>query len=60
MSKIISVNGYKAFTGTIRVLWSDRPTEEIYGDWLYRPDTNCWYCQDRSFPAAICMIVGAD
>lgn len=60
MRRVITVNGYRAFHGTMKIHWKngDQP-EEIYGDWLYRPDTNMWYCEDRSFPSAICTIVEA-
>lgn len=57
MAKIISVQGYKAFTGVMRIRWRDKPAEEIYGDWLYRPDTNCWYCDESEYPAERCIIV---
>ena len=56
--RVISVNGYRAFTGVLRIIHKDKPNEEIFADWLYRPDTNCWYCQDASFPAEQCVIVG--
>lgn len=57
MRKIISVQGYKAFTGVMRVSWPDKPSEEIYGDWLYRPDTNCWYRENETYPADICVLM---
>lgn len=58
MKRIISVEGYKAFRGVM--LWTPgnpeyRP-QYIHGDWLYRPDTDCWYCNGRSFPASTCKV----
>lgn len=60
MGRVIAVKGYKAFRGTLRVLWSGKEPEEIYGDWLYTPDVNYWHCGDKSYPADICMIVAAE
>ncbi len=57
MRKIICVQGYKAFTGVMRVFGPDKPAEEIYGEWLYRPDTDCWYCKEQTYPAEYCAIV---
>lgn len=56
MQKIISVEGYKAFTGCMRIDWRIA-VERICGDWLYRPDTNCWYCNGESYPAECCTIL---
>lgn len=57
MRKVIIVEGYKAFTGWMRICWMDRPMEEHRGDWLYRPDTDCWYGKGQSFPAEVCTIL---
>ena len=61
--KIIKVEGYKAFHGDMHIV----PTSALYPpfyicdkDWLYKPDTDCWYGDGRSFPADICHIVDAD
>ena len=57
---MIKVDGYKAFHGTMRitpVAISRIAPFNAYGDWLYRPDTDCWYCNSRSFPARICTII---
>lgn len=54
--KIIQVEGYKAFRGTMKVT-PGNPAFQPYtltGDWLYKPDTDCWYCKGRSFPAFTC------
>ena len=61
--RIISVEGYKAFHGDMHIV----PTNKLYPsfyicdkDWLYKPDTNCWYGDGRSFPAEICEIIDND
>lgn len=56
--RVISVEGYKAFRGTMRI--SPRGAAlayELCGDWLYKPDTGCWYGKGRSFPADVCTIL---
>lgn len=55
----ISVDGYKAFRGTmkIRPKMTSVPSFELTGDWLYRPDTDCWYGKGSSFRRDICTIV---
>lgn len=60
MGKVITVKGYKAFRGTLAVLWSGKPREELYGDWLYTPTTNQWHCGEKSYPADRCVIVAAE
>ena len=60
MPKIISVEGYKAFHGDMLItpVITSKPAFSIVDkDWLYKPDTNCWYGDGRSFPAEICNIV---
>lgn len=57
MRKVIMVEGYRAFTGWMRVRWENGTVELLRSDWLYRPDTGCWYGKGRSFPAAYCSIV---
>jgi hypothetical protein len=54
---VITVEGYQAFHGTMRIT----PIEpfspfELSGDWLYKPEYDCWYCKGHSFPAEICEI----
>ena len=60
--KIISVEGYKAFRGTmkIRPKTASVPSFELSGDWLYKPETDCWYGKGSSFAADICTIVSVD
>ena len=57
---MICVEGYKAFHGTMRIIpvnTSLKPFIIANKDWLYKPDTKCWYGDGRSFPADICEIV---
>lgn len=57
--KIIEVDGYKAFYGKMRI--KPRmilvPPFEVKSDWLYKPETDCWYDGKSSYPASICEIV---
>ena len=57
--KIIFVEGYKAFRGTmkIRPKTASVPSFELSGDWLYKPETKCWYGKGSSFAEDICTIV---
>lgn len=57
-NNMICVEGYRAFRGTMRIT-PKSPDLEPYvmsGDWLYKPDTGCWYGKGQSFPAAICEL----
>lgn len=56
---MIRVEGYKAFRGVMRVTPKPKEFEpfELSGDWLYKPDTGCWYGHGRSFHADICTVV---
>ena len=57
---MIKVEGYKAFHGDMMI----EPKNKLYNvfyiadkDWLYKPDTNCWYGNGQSFAADICTPV---
>ena len=55
--RIISVEGYKAFHGDMLITPQNTEFNSFYisdKDWLYKPDTNCWYGAGRSFPADVC------
>ena len=55
---MIKVEGYRAFRGTMRISpKSGAAPFELTGDWLYKPDTHCWYGQGRSFGEEICEVV---
>lgn len=60
---IISVEGYKAFHGDMLIT----PANPMYSpfvvqesDWLYKPDTDCWYANGSSYPAQVCKIMDKD
>lgn len=57
---VISVEGYKAFRGYMKITPGNPKYQpyEVFGDWLYKPDTDCWYCKGSSYPAFTCTIVG--
>lgn len=59
MDKVISVEGYKAFRGTMKIQPKTAavPAFELSGDWLYKPETGCWYGKGSSFPEDICTIM---
>ena len=54
--KMIQVEGYKAFHGKMKITPKDASVDPfiLEGDWLYRPDTGCWYGCCRSFCSEIC------
>ena len=57
--KVISVEGYKAFRGTMKIQPKTAAVQafELSGDWLYKPETGCWYGKGSSFPEDICTIM---
>ena len=57
--KMITVEGYKAFRGAMIISPKNPEVQPfvIEGDWLFKPDTNCWYGQGCSFSADICEVV---
>lgn len=56
---MINVEGYKAFRGTMRITppLTKCFSEELTGDWLYKPEYGCWYGKGRSFPVSVCEVV---
>lgn len=56
MDNVICVEGYKAFRGGMRIDRKDGYSCVLFGDWLYRPDTKCWYSGGLSYPEDICKI----
>lgn len=56
MGRMIMCEGFRAFRGSMMVA----DLEEVYGDWLYKPDVDCWYCGGRSYPAEICEVLSIE
>lgn len=55
--QIISVEGYKAFIGTMLVKPQYIAPDKVTGQWLYKPGADCWYCGGKSYPAKICEVL---
>ena len=57
--KVISVEGFKAFRGTMRIQPKTAAVQafELSGDWLFKPEAGCWFGKGSSFPEDICTIV---
>ena len=56
---MICAEGYKAFRGLMKVtpkVTAVKPFVE-QGEWIYKPEYNCWYCGGRSFSADICEVI---
>lgn len=58
-NKIIAVEGYKAFKGKMRITPKNPEIKpfDLWGDWLYKPHTGCWYCCGQSFTKNVCTIM---
>lgn len=59
---MLKCEGYKMFRGKAVVI-SKNPkfpplTED--GDWLYKPEYDCWYVNGHSYPAGIVDIDGRE
>lgn len=50
---MLQSEGYKMFrgTGTIHNAKTGEYIESQHGDWLYKPEYNCWYVNGSSYPA---------
>lgn len=61
---MIKVEGYKAFKGTMRITPKNEKMVispfEIYGEWLYKPQWDMWYCDGQSYPDDICELLSED
>jgi len=61
--KMICVEGYKAFHGDMNITPKNPKFEPfciVNKDWLYKPDTKCWYGAGKSFPEDICEVINND
>jgi hypothetical protein len=59
---MLKSEGFKMFRGVMRITPKTNMFKpfEVYGTWLYRPDTGCWYCDGQSFTEDIVMIIRDD
>ena len=58
MGKMIVVEGFKAFRGKMRITFDrGNSAHVIRGDWLYKPETKCWYCNGSSYPLRCCEVL---
>ena len=53
---MIKAEGYKAFNGILRVKPVNKESYRVMGEFIYKPETDCWYGKGRSFPAEICSV----
>lgn len=53
--RIIEVEGFKAFFGMM-----DCGGRAVWGEWLYKSETDCWYCRGSSYPADMCRILSVE
>lgn len=56
---MIKVEGYKAFKGTMKITPNTVLVApfEVKGDFLYKPEYDCWYDGSSSYPASICEVI---
>ena len=57
---MLSCEGYKMFRGCAKIVPpnSKFPPFEEHGDWLYKPEYDCWYVNGHSYPAKVVDIDG--
>ena len=55
---MIEVEGYKAFRGKMKIIphVNMYAPFELMGDFLYKPDTGCWYHNGHSYSESICCV----
>jgi hypothetical protein len=44
----------------MKVFINDINTAEIYGEWVYTPETDEWICKSARYPAEKCRIESVD
>jgi hypothetical protein len=52
---MLKCEGYKMFRGSALITPKNATMLpfRVEGDWLYKPDAKCWYCNGHSFPEGI-------
>lgn len=54
---MLQCENYRMFQGVMTITpKTNIPAFDVTGTWLYKPDTDCWYCNGSSYVAAICTI----
>lgn len=56
---MLECEGYRMFRGSMRIHQGrgGRYVQIVSGVWLYKPESGCWYCGGKSYPALICELV---
>lgn len=59
---MLRCEGYQMFRGKMLITPTPPPGHnfppfEVEGDWLYKPEYDCWYCNGSSYMAKICTIL---
>lgn len=51
---MLNCEGYRMFRGKATVTpCNGKEPFTVVGDWLYKPEWNCWYVNGSSYPAEI-------
>lgn len=51
---MLKSEGYMMFRGTATIVpVNGREPFDVTGDWLYKPEYDCWYVKGVSYPAKI-------
>lgn len=50
---MLTCEGYKMFFGAATVTPNGKKSEayDVIGTWLYKPESNRWYCAGNAYPA---------
>lgn len=57
---MIKVEGYKAFVGKMELRTYFGETIQLDGQFLYKPDTKCWYNKGSSCPEEMVVNIVED
>lgn len=50
---MLKSEGYMMFRGTATIVPVNGKPYDVSGDWLYKPEYDCWYVHGCSYPACI-------
>lgn len=55
---MIEIEGYKAFYGSMGITpANNRSPFVLVGEFLYKPDTQCWYHEGKSYSNEVCHVL---